>query len=138
MRSGAAPVPPGRAPASRWASPRGAWWDGAVTASGVPTVAPGEIPPAATLLDVRETPEWVGGHAPEAVHLPMSELVARLAEVPPGPIAVVCKVGGRSAQVTAYLARQGHDVVNVGGGMLAWEAEGRPMVAEGAGPPRVV
>ena len=105
---------------------------------GVPTVAPGDIPAAATLLDVRENPEWVAGHAPDAVHVPMSQLTSRLAEVPPGPIAVVCKVGGRSAQVTAYLAQHGYDVVNVAGGMLAWEAEGRPMVAEGSGPPQVV
>lgn len=106
--------------------------------TGVPTVGPGEVPAGATLLDVRETPEWVAGHAPEAVHLPMSQITARLDEIPPGPIAVVCKVGGRSAQVTAFLTQRGHDAVNVGGGMLAWEAEGRPMVAEHPGPARVV
>lgn len=105
---------------------------------GVPAVGPGGVPASSTLLDVREHPEWVAGHAPEAVHLPMSQLVARLDEVPPGPLAVVCKVGGRSAQVAEYLSQQGHEVVNVAGGMLAWEAQGRPMVAEGAEPARVV
>ena len=68
----------------------------------------------------------------------MSELTSRLAEVPAGPIAVVCKVGGRSAQVTAYLRNQGRDAVNVTGGMLAWEAAGRPVVADGPGPAQVV
>ena len=38
----------------------------------LPSVAPGAIPPGATLLVVREDDEWVAGHAPEAVHLPMS------------------------------------------------------------------
>jgi rhodanese-related sulfurtransferase len=109
-----------------------------VSHPGLPSVAPGAIPPGATLLDVREDDEWVAGHAPEAVHLPMSQFVARLDEVPPGPLAVVCKVGGRSAQVTAYLLQRGHEAVNVSGGMLAWEAEGRPMAAEGPGPARVV
>ena len=50
----------------------------------------------------------------------------------------MCKVGGRSAQVTAFLLQRGHEAVNVSGGMLAWEAEGRPMTAEGPGPARVV
>jgi len=41
---------------------------------------------------------------------------------------VVCRVGGRSAQVTQYLIGQGVDAVNVSGGMLDWEAAGRPLV----------
>lgn len=110
----------------------------AVSHPGLPSVGPGEIPAGATLLDVREDDEWAAGHAPEAVHVPMSQLTARLDEVPDGPLAVVCKVGGRSAQVTAFLAQRGHDVVNVSGGMLAWQAEGRPLTAEGPGPAAVI
>lgn len=30
----------------------------------------------AVLLDVRETAEWEAGHAPDALHLPLSRLVA--------------------------------------------------------------
>ena len=51
---------------------------------------------------------------------------------------VVCKVGGRSAQATGYLAQQGLDVVNLDGGMLDWEAAGRPMVSETGQSPSVV
>ncbi|MFC5141854.1 rhodanese-like domain-containing protein [Actinomycetospora rhizophila] len=109
-----------------------------VSHPGLPSVGPGDIPPGATLLDVREDDEWAAGHAPDAVHLPMSQITARLDEVPAGPLAVVCKVGGRSAQVTAFLAQRGHEVVNVTGGMLAWQAEGRPMTAEGAVPAAVI
>jgi rhodanese-related sulfurtransferase len=50
----------------------------------------------------------------------------------------VCKVGGRSAQAVAYLQQQGHEVVNLDGGMLDWEAAGRPMVSETGAPPQVV
>ena len=39
---------------------------------------------------------------------------------------------------TMFLAQRGHEAVNVTGGMLAWEAEGRPMTTEGPGPARVV
>ena len=97
-----------------------------------------EVPEAATLLDVREDDEWVAGHAPDAVHVPMSQFLSRLDDVPEGPLAVVCRVGGRSAQVAAYLVGQGREAVNVSGGMLAWEAAGRPVVSEGPGPAQVV
>lgn len=42
----------------------------------------------------------------------------------------MCRVGGRSAQVTQYLVQQGIDAVNIDGGMLAWDGAGRPMVAD--------
>ena len=48
----------------------------------------------ATVLDVREDGEWSAGHAPGAVHVPMSELPARLADLPEGDggsLAVVCR-----------------------------------------------
>jgi rhodanese-related sulfurtransferase len=106
--------------------------------SEVPAVAATEVPEGATLLDVREDDEWVAGHAPQAVHVPMSQFLSRLDEVPDGPLAVVCRVGGRSAQVTAYLVGQGREAVNVSGGMLAWEAAGRPVVSDGPGPAQVV
>ena len=104
----------------------------------VPAVTVSEVPAGATLLDVREDDEWIAGHAPEAVHVPMSAFLERLDQVPDGPLAVVCRVGGRSAQVTAYLRNQGREAVNVTGGMLAWEAAGRPVVTDGPGPAQVV
>lgn len=106
--------------------------------SEVPAVVATDVPEGATLLDVREDDEWVAGHAPGAVHVPMSQFLSRLGEVPEGPLAVVCRVGGRSAQVTAYLVGQGREAVNVSGGMLAWEAAGRPVVSDGPGPAQVV
>ncbi|WP_407578016.1 rhodanese-like domain-containing protein, partial [Escherichia coli] len=37
---------------------------------------------------------------------------------------IICKKGGRSAQVVKYLESQGIDAVNVEGGMDAWGDEG--------------
>jgi rhodanese-related sulfurtransferase len=51
---------------------------------------------------------------------------------------VVCKVGGRSAQVVGYLLRQGVDAVNVDGGLHAWEGAGRPLVADSGAEPFVL
>jgi rhodanese-related sulfurtransferase len=105
--------------------------------STVPTVAVVDVPADAPLLDVRETDEWAAGHAPTARHLPMSELVARMGELPDDdPLYVVCRSGNRSARVVAYLAAQGYPAVNVDGGMQAWATQGRAVVAD-SGPAEV-
>ena len=100
-----------------------------MTSPSLPTVDPGAIGDD-LLLDVREPDEWAAGRAPSAVHLPMSQLPARLAEVPVDrPVAVVCRSGGRSAQVTAYLLANGRQARNVDGGMTAWAQRGLPLEA---------
>lgn len=109
--------------------------------NGIPTVSvdqvPYPLPEALTVLDVREPVEWAHGRIDGAVHIPMSEIVDRVAEVPTDTqVLVVCKVGGRSAQVTGFLVQQGVEAVNLDGGMLEWSAAGRPMVAD-AGEPTV-
>ncbi len=103
----------------------------------VPSVDPREVGDD-LLLDVREDDEWAAGHAPGAVHVPLGQLVARLAEVPSDrPVAVVCKLGGRSAQATAYLRAQGRSARNVSGGMQAWAGLGLPMERPDGGAPHV-
>ncbi len=108
----------------------------------VPTVTvselPDPLPEGISVLDVREPVEWEQAHIEGAVHLPLGELTARLDELPSGRIVVVCKMGGRSAQATAYLSQQGLDVANLDGGMIDWAAAGRPMVSETGRPPQVV
>ncbi len=93
----------------------------------VPAVSAAAVPPDAVLLDVREQDEWLAGHAPGALHIPMSELLNRMAEVPAADLVVVCRSGHRSAQVTGYFVGRGLRAVNLDGGMLAWQAAGRPL-----------
>lgn len=98
-----------------------------------------ELPEDGVLLDVREEGEWRAGHAPEAVHIPLSELPGRLDDVPDAqPVYVICKVGGRSAQAAAWLSNLGRQAVNVAGGMESWQAAGRPMTSETHEEPKVV
>ncbi|WP_409330066.1 rhodanese-like domain-containing protein [Trujillonella humicola] len=104
----------------------------------VPTVSAAELPEGAVLLDVREEDEWVHGHVAGATHIPMGQVPARLDDVPEAdPLYVVCRGGGRSARVAAWLNQNGYDAVNVAGGMGEWEAAGRPMVSETGQPPVV-
>jgi rhodanese-related sulfurtransferase len=101
-----------------------------VTPNQIPTVQALDVTDE-VLLDVREADEWAAGRAPLAVHLPMSEIADRFAEIPTGrPLSVICKVGGRSAQVTAWLIQNGVDARNVAGGMFAWHAAGLPLVGD--------
>jgi rhodanese-related sulfurtransferase len=107
----------------------------------VPTVTVSDLAadlPSGALLDVREADEWAAGHAPDAVHIPMSELAGRLDELPEAEsLYVICRSGNRSARVAAYLNANGWDAVNVAGGMHAWAAAGRPLVCA-AGRPEVI
>ncbi len=81
------------------------------------------------VLDVREPYEWAAGHIEGALHIPMGEIPARVGELDSqARTLVVCHVGGRSARVTAWLHQQGYDVVNLAGGMDAWEMAQRPVV----------
>ncbi|MCB5163364.1 rhodanese-like domain-containing protein [Streptomyces bambusae] len=104
----------------------------------LPSVDAAAVPADGFVLDVREDDEWAAGHVDGALHLPMSGFVARFGELTEAVedgrrVHVMCRVGGRSAQVTQYLLQQGLDAVNIDGGMKAWEAAGRPMVTEGGG-----
>jgi rhodanese-related sulfurtransferase len=93
-----------------------------------------ELPANTTLLDVREDDEWQAGHAPNALHIPLGELAARLGELPAdNTLYVVCRAGGRSARATAYLNANGWDATNVDGGMQSWQAAGKPMTGETPG-----
>ncbi|MCZ7417751.1 MULTISPECIES: rhodanese-like domain-containing protein [unclassified Streptomyces] len=101
----------------------------------IPSVDARDVPADAFLLDVREPDEWAAGRAQGALHIPIGEIVARVGEVTEQAgdvrVHVVCRVGGRSAQVTQFLVAQGVDAVNVDGGMQSWAAAGRPLTGDG-------
>lgn len=81
-----------------------------------------------TLLDVRTPGEWNAGGAPGAQWITLSKLTARLAEVPTGPLAVMCGSGYRSSIAASILKRAGRtEVVNVRGG---WGAYSKRQCAE--------
>lgn len=83
------------------------------------------------LLDVREPWEWMQGHLPGAMHIPLGDLERRAGEVDPTrPVVVYCKGGVRSQQAAMFLAQRGHEAVyNLAGGLEAWRAAGLPIVA---------
>jgi rhodanese-related sulfurtransferase len=77
------------------------------------------------VIDVREPGEYEAAHVPGVIHIPMGEVVARIGEIPADvPVHVICALGGRSTQVTEYLAARGHDAINIAGGTTAWQQAG--------------
>ncbi len=81
------------------------------------------------VVDVRETEEYLEGHVPGVILLPMSEIVSRVDEVPAdGQVYVICHLGGRSLKVTEWLRQQGVDAYSVAGGTKAWADSGREIV----------
>ena len=82
----------------------------------------------AQLVDVREPDEYVRGHVPGAVLIPMAQLTARLDELDrTAPVHVICASGNRSSAMVDLLAAGGFDAVNVAGGTSAWARSGRPL-----------
>lgn len=93
------------------------------------------IATGAVLLDVRSPDEWQAGHVEGATWIPMSEIPERHDELPANrEIVVICRSGGRSAQVTEALAQWGYDAVNLAGGAQAWVAEGHDLVCDDGSP----
>ena len=74
------------------------------------------------LIDVRELDEVKEGKIPGAIHIPLGLLEARMHELDKGTeYIMICRSGGRSGQATNFLKSYGFKVVNMTGGMLAWQ-----------------
>ncbi len=77
---------------------------------------------APVVVDVREPWEVERCHIDGARAIPLRELPAKAAELPPDrELVLVCHHGGRSAQAALWLARNGFTRVhNLEGGVDAW------------------
>jgi molybdopterin/thiamine biosynthesis adenylyltransferase/rhodanese-related sulfurtransferase len=83
-----------------------------------------------TLLDVREPDEYEIARIAGARLIPLGELEARMAELPPsGMLVCQCHSGGRSAHAAQLLKEAGFaNVYNLAGGIDAWSLEVDPAV----------
>ncbi|WP_237154834.1 rhodanese-like domain-containing protein [Oryzibacter oryziterrae] len=88
-------------------------------------LAAGEI----QLVDVREQHEWDQGYIKGAIHVPLSQLPARFAELPTEkPIVFYCLGGGRSGQAVSYCQSKGLPAdTHMAGGISAWHAHKLPV-----------
>jgi rhodanese-related sulfurtransferase len=83
----------------------------------------------ALVLDVRDPGEYGAGHILGAKNVPLSRLGdAEVAKRKDRPMIVYCEGGERSSKAVAALKRQGFArVVNLTGGLRAWQQAGLPV-----------
>jgi hydroxyacylglutathione hydrolase len=106
-----------------------------VMSGDIQDVSPAELdtllksPEKPLLIDVREPWEYLRGHIPGAVLIPLGELPNRVQELDAArPIAVVCQSGSRSQSAAALLGQKGFPkVYNLYNGTGGWEREGLPL-----------
>lgn len=102
---------------------------------GIKEVAPAEayekIKHGAVLLDVRERQELEeeAYDVENLLHIPLSEFVNRINEIPRNKEVIIgCHSGIRSFQVTTYLTEQGYNnVINLMFGIDNWVGCGLPV-----------
>jgi len=83
----------------------------------------------ATVVDVREANEYVGGHVAGAELIPMGYLPSQMARFSKDdPIYLICRSGNRSLAMADLLINAGYDARSVAGGTVAWQRSGRPVV----------
>jgi rhodanese-related sulfurtransferase len=83
----------------------------------------------ATVLDVRNPDEYLAGHVPGAVLIPLGDLAVRQDEIPDAdPLYVICAGGVRSLTAARALSEAGYPAVSVAGGTTGWIERGGPVV----------
>ena len=86
------------------------------------------------VIDVREDHEYIAGHIPGAVNVPLSRIVDSVdAFRGEGDLFVVCQMGGRSAKACEFILQYGVVGTNVSGGTAGWIDLGETVV-EGSNP----
>ncbi len=79
-------------------------------------------------LDVRSVAEFATGHVPGAVNIPMEQVESRMADLPQGPLVLICEGGSRAEIVAGWLGG-GRDVTVLEGGTRAWRNASYPLIA---------
>ncbi|MDL4839692.1 rhodanese-like domain-containing protein [Aquibacillus rhizosphaerae] len=76
------------------------------------------------MVDVREVDEVAEAKIPDSVNIPLGLLEFRMHELDKSKeYIMICRSGGRSGRAAQYLESKGFNVINMVGGMLAWEGE---------------
>jgi hydroxyacylglutathione hydrolase len=89
-----------------------------------------DSPDPPLVMDIRSPREWAAKHIDSSVNIPLTHLQQRMAEVPRGRrLAVHCAGGYRSSIAVSILSQHGiTNVIELAGGIAAWEAAGLPVV----------
>lgn len=89
----------------------------------------------ATFLDVRTAEEYGAGHLPGAMNVHAGRVTQVLEQLPKDrPVVAYCRTGRRSSIAASALRAAGYEnVIDLTGGIQAWQAERYPVTREGGG-----
>lgn len=84
------------------------------------------------ILDIRNPREYASKHIPNSLNIPLNHLEERLAELPRDRrIGIHCAGGYRSSIGASILVQHGfNNLVELTGGLAAWESANLPLVSE--------
>jgi rhodanese-related sulfurtransferase len=120
-----------------------------MTTNAIASLTPQELSecdPAPLLVDVRSAVEFRAGHAPGARNLSLPRIMVGLGlgwrwllpdwfqeQDREAAIALICLTSHRSPLAAQQLQRAGfQQVINIAGGMMAWQKQGLPTVSGAA------
>ena len=94
------------------------------------------LPAPPLLVDVREYPEFAGGHLAGSRLISLAQLETRAQELPKDrEIVLICRTGRRSAEAAEKLGRRGFDKLGqLEGGVMSWQKAGLPLEREAHAP----
>lgn len=76
------------------------------------------------IVDVRQADEVANGKIPHAINIPLGLLEFKVQDLDKSKeYIMVCRSGGRSGRAAEFLESRGFNVINMTGGMLAWEGK---------------
>jgi glyoxylase-like metal-dependent hydrolase (beta-lactamase superfamily II)/rhodanese-related sulfurtransferase len=102
-----------------------AWHAAGLMVESIPLVEPTQMAP--TVIDDRQAAEFAAGHVPDALNIELGALSS--ADIPDGPLTLMCGHGERAMTGASILAARGHcDVTVLTGGPGTWAtATGRAL-----------
>jgi len=82
------------------------------------------------IVDVRPAQLYAGGHIPQALNIPLENLISQMGMIPAGKkVAVYCALDTNAAFAVQTLRVYGdRDAFVLPGGIVAWQATGMPLV----------
>jgi rhodanese-related sulfurtransferase len=88
--------------------------------------------PGPQVIDVREPHEREAGHISDTRHIELTRLTGEATTVDPErPVVFYCRVGSRSTMAAEAFRTAGYEAYSMTGGLVRWDAEGRPLSPEG-------
>ncbi len=96
--------------------------------------------PNTIVVDVRTPAEYVQGHVPRAINLPLQEIENWYKDLPKDKtVYLICRTGHRSTKASEFLKEKGfRNLKNVTGGTLAWREKGYPLSTAPEDPAKVL